>query len=333
MKQKCVVIILILIVALGVSCNNQDLNEGASLVLNIKDLTQERSITPRSDMLKISKFSVSGTGPNGATFGPVLSSESTIVVSDLATGKWQINASALNIENNEIATGSCYQKINKGKNNVTVNLDSCSGYGTLKIDFSWQSNISKSEAITICVETQDSSGNIRQDEKSVAIKEEKTSILINLPSGSYTMRIKIKDGSKSQEVGSEEELRIIENTLSEGSVVLNVVMDDEGEKTESLSEAIINMIGTPVTCYIDYSPKFIRKGQSVVLKAICENLGKNIKEEELYYQWFKDGVLLGSTQKNCVIYSELGIHRYDLIVKSNVLGTLSSASIVLEVNY
>ena len=133
------IVILAVLCALlsAVSCRNSMDGEGTSLSLRIEDGEGSRTIMPSQTLMDVQKYSVTGSGPMGAVFGPLLTTDSELSIKDLAVGKWTITAKALNAQNNELAHGEGTFSISKGENEATIVLDTITGPGTLQLNFKW----------------------------------------------------------------------------------------------------------------------------------------------------------------------------------------------------
>ena len=142
--RKRVILVILLFIALvaflilAVSCNADDDSGQTRLEIRIEDDSSgSRTIMPSQTLMKVAKYSVSGSGPGDTSFGPVISSEKTLSIQNLVSGSWEVCAKALNVENNEIASGTGTVEITQGENSVVVVLDQMTGTGTLQLDISW----------------------------------------------------------------------------------------------------------------------------------------------------------------------------------------------------
>ncbi|MBP5756502.1 MAG: hypothetical protein J6W39_02860 [Spirochaetales bacterium] len=313
-----------------VSCQEEE-TSGASAKLSIRlsDRSMEaRTIMPASALMQTHKYRVSGTGPGSASFGPLDSLESTIDVDNLCVGQWTITAKALNAEGKEIASGSGDYQIGRGRNDVTVVLDQMTGSGQLRLSLDWDEDITYLDSVTIDVSIQDIAGN---EVYSVSRESNRVSdgidVLISLDAGCYLVSVHVSDEDGSLDVGAADAVRIIQGTVSEGSLHLS------GSKPIAEPSFVIdNRVGSPMTFYLEYSPTNISVGGSVTLQAKHGSLDSIIDTSSLVYQWFCDGVQFYSGSASTRTITALrGIHRYDVIVRSSVPGTMCGASLTLNV--
>ncbi len=326
-KHFILLAILVLALSLFVSCEESSNEAGANLSIVLDDGAKTRTIMPSSTLMEIRKYSVSGSGPSGQTFGPLISTSSEISVSEILPGSWTLQAQALNAENNEISSGSGTFDIRRGPNNVTIALDTITGSGSLQLDLNWAADISDYENITLTVVVKDMVGNqIATDSKVVATSAGSTSMVLNLPAGCHVMSVRMSDEEGSLDAGATDAVRILSNTRSTGSVQLQ-----SSKYNALMSITLENRVGSPMSFYIDYSPKNAEVGEFITLSALYDALPAGVSASDLSYQWYKDGVLCKTGGNGTyTVTVQAGLHRYDVIVGSNMAGTLCGASLVLN---
>ena len=328
--------ILFLILAVGsafmVSCQNSEEPAFTRLDIVIQDSNAgSRTIMPAAALMETRKYSVSGTGPAGKSFGPIISAETSISVDAVDVGSWTISAKALNAENNELSSGSGDFFIGRGQNNVTVVLDSMTGNGSLQLDLTWDEDITYLDDIRMDISVYDISGNeISSLSRNADIDDsDGITVLIPLIAGCHVVSVRVYDDDGSLDVGATDAVRIIAGTRSTGTLHLQA---SNPNPTGELTISFDNRVGVPMGFYLDYSPKIIAEGQNVTLIAQHGTLPSSIDTSSLTYQWYVDGVLFSSgTSSTCGIVALYGLHRYDVIVRSNVAGTMCGASLMLNV--
>lgn len=331
MKRKLSLALLaVLTLVLAFSCKNSVEAGRTRLELHIEQEIS-RTIMPSQTLMETKKYSVSGTGPSGASFGPILTTDSELSVSDLVPGVWTITAKALNAENNELAAGSGECTISAGTNKATIVLDSITGSGTLELNFTWDEDICDEQKMRISIDLEDSDGNIITRNKDVFTSECQASIILTLDAGCHVLSVQVKDSKGNLGIGATDAVRIVSNTRSTGLVELQASKPVIHSGTSIYFE---NAVGKPMNFYIDYYPKSPSKGQRVTLKACYFSLPDDIDPEDLNFQWYKDGVLQEAADGfNYAITAENGVHRYDVIVRSRKEGTMCGASLTLSIPY
>ena len=319
-----------LIIMLAVSCRNSAEGGRTSLSIHIRQ-ESSRTIMPSQALMEVRKYSVSGTGPDGSSFGPILSADNELSVSDLIPGVWFVTATALNAENNELASGSGQCTISAGSNDATIVLDTIAGNGTLELDFRWNEDISEDDQLRISIFIEGSDGTAVSRNRDVFTSERQASVVLTLKAGCHVLSVQVSDSHGKLGVGATDAVRIVSNTRSTGVVELQT------SKPVIHSGTVIsieNAVGRPMNFYIDYYPKSPSKGQRVTLRACYSSLEDDIEPEDLSFQWYKDGVLQRDADGySYTITSEQGVHRYDVIVRSRKEGTMCGASLTLSIPY
>ena len=331
MKRKLTLALFVaLTLVLAFSCKNSAEAGRTRLELRIEQEIS-RTIMPSQTLMETKKYSVSGAGPSGTSFGPILTTDSELSVSDLVPGTWTITAKALNAENNELATGSGQCTISAGTNKATIVLDTITGSGTLELNFSWDEDICDEQKMRISIDLEDSEGNVISRNKDVYTSECQASIILSLNAGCHVLSIQVKDSKGNLGVGATDAVRIVSNTRSTGTVELQ---SSKPVVHSGTSISFENAVGKPMNFYIDYYPKSPSRGQKVTLKASYFSLPDDIDPEDLNFQWYKDGVLQEAADGfNYAITAESGVHRYDVIVRSRKVGTMCGASLSLSIPY
>ena len=331
MKRKAIIIVsAVLIVLLAMSCRNSVEESRTRLCIHIEQ-ESSKTIMPSETLMETRKYSVSGTGPDGASFGPLLSTDSELSVTDLVPGIWTITAKALNAENNELASGSGRYNISAGANEATIVLDTIAGNGTLELGFRWNDDISDDNQIRISITIEASDGTVVSRNRDVLTSDGQASVVLALKAGCHVLSVQVSDSHGKLGVGATDAVRIVSNTRSTGVVELQASKPVIHSGT---AIAIENAIGNPMNFYIDYYPKSPSKGQKVTLKACSSSLPEDIDAEDLSFQWYKDGVILRNADGfNYAVTAEQGVHRYDVIVNSRKEGTMCGASLTLSIPY
>ena len=220
--------------------------------------------------------------------------------------------------------------IGRGQNSVTLALDTIEGTGTLRLDLSWDDDITLRDSVRIDVSIKDIDGNeILATSRTASTSSQELSILLSLAAGSHILTVRAFDEDGSLDIGATDAVRIVAGTTSSGSVHLK---PSNPNPACDVSIGIANNVGVPMPFYIDYLPKNVSSGQTVTLRALHDTLDSSITESSLHYSWYMDGVQLSvSDSFSCNVQAQVGLHRYDVIVVSNMEGTMYGASLLLNV--
>jgi len=339
-----VVLAVVLFMLLVMSC--EDGNAPGATMLELK-LEEDvgRTIMPSATLMDASKYSVSGKGPGGAVFGPVMSTENTMSIRNISTGSWELTAKALNIQNNEIASGTATVDITRGENKATVVLDRMSGSGSLQLNFTWDREICSEQTMQILISIEDDDGDIKMLSRTVNVADCGAYYVINLDAGSYVLSVKVLDSTGFVGVGATDAVRILDNTRTEGDVELcsGTKPDDKPDNPDNPDKPaedgktqikIRNDVSNPMAFYIDYLPKNASKGSSITLTACCDDLPAGVNAADLSYQWYINGELYrNASGRTLTVTAASGLTRYDVIVRSPVEGSLCGASLLLSIPY
>ena len=234
MKKVLFTMLALVMVLLFVSCEHELTSHKASLIVNL---------VPKQSLPQLARYSVEGTGPEGASFSPVYGGTGQISVSELTPGSWTLTARGYNSQGQELARGISSSTLVSGENSVVVTLDAETGTEGL---------------------------DLFQDE-------------------------------------------------------------EESASTEpSMTLAIDNKMANPMQVYLDYTPKAPVAGQKITLTAKLQQLPSYVKNTDLKYQWYKDGVLMQVGNTSFTHTLEKGLHRYDVIVTNGLKGATSSATVTFN---
>lgn len=292
----------------------------------------QRTIMPNATFLQTKRYSISGVGPSGATLGPLLCAENSLSIDDIAIGAWQMTVKALNAENNELSSGTATLQIHKGVNEGTIVLDTIPGEGSLQLSFVWKSDITLKTSFKICISVEDSKGNVVSRAKTVLTAECGTTMSVNLAAGSHVLTVMAMEEDGSAIAGATEAIRIVSNTRSDGTITLKSPGKESEDSKASLAVSLDNRVGSPMGFYIDYYPKNPVAKQVMTLKSCISDIPDNVDRNTLSYQWYKDGVpQRDGVGCNYIIVTSAGTHRYDVVVRSEVEGTMCSASVLLNI--
>jgi hypothetical protein len=323
MKQKVYLVFLTLVLFLTlVACQPEARPQKASLTISLESATA-KTIMPKQNLLSVTRYSVEGIGPNGASFSPVYSEGSEVSVSELTPGQWTITARSYNAEGVQLAMGTITCTLSRGGNSVTVVLDTIPGTGTAQIAFTWDQTLSSCSEIKITAMFETDSGVQAEKEIKANTANKKATLTQELPAGSYVVRVQVTDSSGNVGIGAAEALRIVDNTQSIGVIPLASV-------GSGLNVAIENKVAIPMQIYIDYTPKVPIVGESLTLTVKWDSLPDFVSASDLKFQWYRDGVLMKVGSASYSLKAEQGIHRYDAVVTNARKGSTSSATVTFS---
>ena len=276
-----------------------------------------KTIAPKPNLMNVASYSVEGTGPGSATFGPVHSKQSSVSVEGLASGQWSIVAKAYNQNGNELALGKAPCTLESGPNRVDVVLDTLTGEGSIQLVFKWEPSLSSCKDIRFAIVLEDSQGVRRQEFLNAKTSDCSLSFSKNLAAGSYTLTVRVSDDAGLSR-GCAEALRVVANETSIG--VVNIE-----DCPASLEISIGGSIGVPIPVYATCTPT----GTGFLLSANCNPLPTGLAESDLKYRWFRDGEAVGFS-RDLKVSSSGSMSRYDVIVSCSIAGTSGSATVTVN---
>lgn len=326
MKGKHIVFIAFAIVALLTSCSDNPGTTTMRLKLTTGSESNSRTLAPSdSSLLDVSKYTITGTGPNGKTFTKSSDSDS-VTIEGLTIGDWTVTAKGLNNANTEIVSGSLTFKLTATPTPQTIVLNTLIGTGSFRFNVDWSlcdianpkveafltGPVMSAKEVPLAV-------TVNTANKTAAMSE-------SLASGSYLLRVLLFDGSV-QVGGLVEAVRISNGTNTEGRHVFHY-----------------NEIGPNTLMYVKDATGVPIKGALSVQNAPTEFIAdteytcsfafsypESVNADGLTIEWYFDGVFkqsspLDSTGSSLAFSPKVGVHRIDAVVYNKKLGSTGSAS-------
>lgn len=134
--------VLVTMLSVFIGCSNEiETPRFGSLNLSTDGMLS-RTIQPSGELIAVTKYKVSGTGPDGATFTPVEKTDSPITVEGLIEGSWSITVEGLNASGTVIATKTLPVTIVSGqKTDAIFALQWIEGFGNLDVTVTWPTSV------------------------------------------------------------------------------------------------------------------------------------------------------------------------------------------------
>jgi hypothetical protein len=326
--KKTVLFLLILLLALSLftGCEDQGLQKG-NLILSLacdRFSQAERNLAPADEKLQIASYHITGTGPQAGTID-LEATNSSVTLGNLAIGKWNLSAEALNSNGDILAKGSVSTLLSKATASAVITLDQLSGEGSLSVGFMWDIE-QVADDVHLDIVLTDQGGNPVAIEDASTDKTNGTAVLsvASLPAGSYRLQAKLY--SQGLVVcGVAEAIRIIENTETEGALILTI-----GDLSTSFSVTIVNDTMMPLQGDIECNPSIPVAGEEVCMTFIPRDLPLGVSAASLTATWYCEGDIVTSDGFTCTCIPAAGSHRYDIIVESEKLGSVGSTTLLVS---
>lgn len=263
-----------------ISCEAE--KETATLRVELNDT--RRTIKPEEENLEIYGYRITALSPDGKESDPYYTYYSYINLDGLNVGRWTIKVYGFNSERKDLIYGESEVSLIAGKNTIAVSLNSLVGEGDLSLKLDWQdSGLEDVKEIHTVFKSQ--SGKEIILSPTTPANGQSTIKYTNLPSGSYTLQIALYNSRNEKLYGVTEAIRITNNTLTEG---LLLIMKDKTDFTST--EATISISdknSLPVEVGIIGIESLIEAGKSFTV-AISVPSSSKIREKDLNTVWYLD---------------------------------------------
>lgn len=324
-RKTTVLITAILVVALALLASCSENPGTTTMKLILSTYSESKTLLPSdSSLLDVSKYSVSGTGPNGKTFA-VDSDNNSLTIEGLTIGEWTVTARGKNSSGTELVTGSLTFKLTDKPTPQTIVLDTLVGTGAFRFSVDWHYCDVPNPRVDAYLLGPDMSGNEyplnvtqNNDAKTATVSE-------SLSAGSYRLKMLLYDG-ETKVAGLVEAVRISNNTTTEGSHVFH--FNEFGANTLTY---ITDATGTPIkgTLALEGNPTNIVAQTSYTCKFSFSEPSK-VHAEGLTIEWYYDGNFMNSAEldtsgSSMTFTPNAGVHRVDAIVYNKKLGSTGSA--------
>lgn len=309
-----VLVLLILVIVSQTGCKQEA--GRTSLCLTMQNtLDQTRSLVPSDTPLAVSRYVITGAGPQGNTF-EMQTTSANLEIEGLLIGNWEVTAVGQNSSGIDLVEGKTSCNLTSEPSNAIIELNSLTGNGTMTVQFTWDPSKISNPSIELWVTNQ-------AGEKSAVIPTADNTIngsvtySATYAAGSYTIQAKLYSGNIAV-AGCAEAVRVVGNRTTEGCVALD--LDKYAEIPSSLT--LINKAGTPIECSISGISSTM-EAFATAQAVITTNTSSDA--ELLEVVWFLDGEQLGSGL-SCTLTPTSGAHRLDVIAKGALLASSGSAS-------
>ena len=332
MKKYTVFFCVLTVLLLLVSCSENPGTTTMRLELSTESCEGGRTLLPSdSTLLDVTRYAVSGTGPNGKTFTRNADS-SSVEIEGLTIGEWTVTAKGLNREGTELVSGTKTFRLTSTATPQTIILDTLIGTGSFSFSLDW----SLCDVANPSMEVYLTGPDMHSDEVPLDVtlntQTKTASVSETLSAGSYKVRVLLKDGVQLV-AGLVEAVRISNGTSTSGSHTFH--FNELGPTTLMY---FTDATGTPIrgTLTASGNPETFLDGLQYSFAFSFTEPG-NVSTEGLSLDWYYDGNLersdtsltsSGSTLTKVVGH---GVHRIDAVVYNKLLGSTGSAAYTFTV--
>lgn len=324
----CVLTVLLLLVA----CSENPGTTTMRLVLSTESCEGGRTLLPSdSTLLDVTRYTVSGTGPNGKTFTRS-TDNSSVEIEGLTIGEWTVTAKGLNREGTELVSGASTFRLTSTATPQTIVLDTLIGTGSFSFSLDWSLCDVSNPAMEVYLTGPDMGADEVPLEVTLNTQAKTAAISETLAAGSYKVRVLLKDGSQLV-AGLVEAVRISNGTSTSGTHTFH--FNELGPTTLMY---FTDATGTPIRGSLSASgnpESFLDGLQYTYLFSF--NDPDSVSTEGLSLDWYYDGSLVKSETSLTRSGSSLsqivgnGVHRIDAVVYNKLLGSTGSAAYTFTV--
>lgn len=316
---------LILLLALVIGCENSGEATSTTLRLNLASerFRTSRSLLPTAEELTIASVRITGTGPKGQTID-VQSTDQVVEIGNLTIGTWTLHAVGSNSSGVALVSGNLTTLLSSATNEATLQLTELVGEGSLSIQFSWDPDQVASD-VRLEAQLFDQNGTtVALNVGALNTTAGTVTLAKTLPAGSYFLKVQLY----SQNVlvsGATHALRILDGVTSSGSTELVI-----GDLSTAYIIMVVNNTMLPIEGLITASPAEAKAGDEVTLSYTPINLPEGVNVDSLQIDWYCEGILVQEANADFTSFPLAGVHRYDVIVNHERLGSLGSSTILLD---
>jgi 6-phosphogluconolactonase len=254
-------------------------SKDGSLSIQLTNNINARTLLPQLDMTAAS-YSVSGTGPGGATFFQN-SSGGPVTVNGLAFGSWSVTANALNAAGTMIGSGQATVTVHTGQTAfVALSVVPLGGNGALSLAVAWPEGQVDSPSILATLTPP--SGPETHLSFSVS-GNQGTCSSTTIPAGYQTLTLQLLDNNITV-MGAVEVVRIVAGQTTMGSYAFANVNQPGGSVQVNITPAMADPIPVSIS---GVDPK-TTAGTSITATASAGDETVNV-----VYVWYLNGVSVG----------------------------------------
>ena len=253
---------------------------GGSLTIQVGNHINSQTLLPPISMTPVS-YTVSGTGPGGATFSQTTTG-AAVTVNSLAFGSWSIVVNAMNADGTLIGSGQAAASVDTGQTTtVAISVVPLTGNGTLNLTVSWTA--SQVETPSIVASLTPPTGPATTLSFSIN-GNQATYSSTSIPAGYQTLTVQLMDNNIAV-MGAVEVVRIVAGQTTSGTYAFTNVNQPGGSVQVNITPALAD----PIPVSISGVPATITAGTSITATASVSDGTTGV-----VYVWYLNGVSVGA---------------------------------------
>ncbi len=327
MRRFNAFLFVLIVVMLLVSCSENPGTTTMKLVLSTKVEEGSRTLFPTdSTLIDVTKYTVSGVGPNGKTFTKN-TDNSSVEVEGLTIGEWTVTAKGMNREGTELVSGSSTFRLSSTPTPQTIVLDTLVGTGSFSLELDWHLCDVATPRMDVFLTGPDMDSDEVPLDVTLNTDAKKATVTETLSSGSYKVRAILWDGT-TQVAGLVEAVRISNGMTTEGTHIFH--FNELGPTTLTYFN---DATGTPLkgSLTVSGNPETYLDGLQYTFQFAFSDTN-SVDTNGLSLEWYYDGNLVQVVDSLTTAGSSIskvvdhGVHRIDAVVYNKRIGSTGSAS-------
>lgn len=304
--------------------NDKDADESV-LVLGLDaSSVANRTIVPAIDM-NAATYDVYGAGPNSESFEVLNVIGSSVTVTDLVAGTWNITVNAKNSIGTIIGNGITSVDIQQGSTvNATVSVSPLSGNGAAALTVDWidASQFTDAANVSGTLEYKTATGYDAPVSMTFSKIGQTATYSSSLTAGYYRLLLQVAE-SGVDTLYLAESVRIVYNETTSATIFISDIQNT-GDVQITIEENMLN----PIVITFSGQSSQIQEGTDMIVTAAT------VPSPVDSYEWYLDGQLLaGETTESVTIGSTLEVRAaaYTLTLMVGLNSILSTQSITFTV--
>ena len=277
-RMKDVVFASLVALLAFTSCQNPiNPSQGGTLTVSMNDAVS-RSILPGISMVPAS-YDLVGAGPNSTSFTQVVSTGSSVTITELAFGEWTVTATAKNSSGTSIGQGNATVTVlSNASVNLSITVRPYDGFGTLALNVTWPT--AQVQTAQIQSSLTPASGTARNLAFTANGNAGTASFSASdVATGYHSLVLKLLDNGHLA-IGAVEVVRIVKDQTTSGTLAFTNI----NQATGTLLVNLTPEMGDPLAVSITGSAATKPANQSLALSSAVSNYADNVT-----YVWYVNG--------------------------------------------
>lgn len=326
----CMLVCALACLSMFIGCSAEMKENYTDLIVDVASGSGGKTIGPDAEKLKTASYILTARGPDGVSdITGIESITGRFTLNNIRCGLWTFEAKALNQDGTQIAKGAKSLEVTRSTSSTSITLTELPGKGRLELTFavSGDFHLPSSSEARLEIELFSQSDKTR---KAFSKNLDRSSFkalltLESIHAGSYEVSAVLYRNNEMV-TSAIEAVRIIDATTTKGTIpLLTSGVSDISDVT------ISNDVSSPIEGTIKVQRKTTSgQHQSYLLLFEPVRLPDGIKESDLAFRWYCDGVPLPNGNSRLCEAAPRTYSRFTVMVTSAKLGSTGSASVQLR---